>query len=64
MFCNLPILFIDISTYELGRKMQLMRVVEQIGRNGKGFKRFIAIVRVLLGGWAVKTWRPTTKEKQ
>lgn len=64
MFCNLPILFIDISTYELGRKMQLMRVVEQIGRKGKGFKRFITIVRVLLGGWAVKTWRSTTNEKQ
>lgn len=62
-FRNLPILLIDISADELRREMQLVRMVEQIGRKGKSFERFVAVVRVVLSGRAVKTWWPI-KEKQ
>lgn len=58
-----PILLIDISANELRREMQLVRMVEQIGRKGKSFERFVAVVRVVLSGRAVKTWWPI-KEKQ
>ena len=61
---NLPILLIDIPANELRRKMQLVRMVEQLGRKGKGFERFVAVVRVMLSGRAVKAWWPMTKKKQ
>lgn len=56
-------MLIDISANELRREMQLVRMVEQIGRKGKSFERFVAVVRVVLSGRAVKTWWPI-KEKQ